>query len=196
MIIAFIDDSGPNQLLTWGCKMPFFLPFWLHLLVRIHMQRKPQKPGPFGYSKLQFLPKRPDKGLILSLWWTTFRIELYCDGKWIFFLFFFFFFFFWGAPAVYWRSQAGGQKRGGAPTARATRDLRFLCDLHPSSQQRQVLYLLSEARDWIFVLMVTSQIRFRWATMGTFKWISSTCELMYFFNIKYQIKCLSFKSNS
>ena len=40
-------------------------------------------------------------------------------------------------------------------------------DLHHSSQQRQILNPLSEARDRTSVLMDTSQICFRRAMMGT-----------------------------
>ena len=40
-------------------------------------------------------------------------------------------------------------------------------DLHHSSQQCQIFNPLSEAKDWTCKLMVTSQIRFRCATMGT-----------------------------
>ena len=43
----------------------------------------------------------------------------------------------------------------------------LVCDLHLSSQQCRILYLLSNARDWTYILMVTSQIHFCWATMGT-----------------------------
>ena len=49
----------------------------------------------------------------------------------------------------------------------ATPDLSRVCDLYHSSWQRQILNLLSEARDWTCVLMDTSQIQFHWATMGT-----------------------------
>ena len=45
-------------------------------------------------------------------------------------------------------------------TAIATPDLSHVCDLHPSSQQCQILNPLIEARDPSRVLMDTSQIRF------------------------------------
>ena len=41
--------------------------------------------------------------------------------------------------------------------ATATPDLSCLCDLHHSSQQCQILNLLSEARDQTHILMDTSQ---------------------------------------
>ena len=44
--------------------------------------------------------------------------------------------------------------------ATATLDLRCVCNLHDSSQQCQILNLLSEAKDHTCVLMDTSQIRF------------------------------------
>ena len=52
-------------------------------------------------------------------------------------------------------------------TATATRDLSPVCDLHHSSWQCQILNPLSEARDRTHNLMVSSQIRFHCATMGT-----------------------------
>ena len=41
--------------------------------------------------------------------------------------------------------------------------------LHHSSQQCQILNLLSEARDQTCIVMDASQICFHWATMGTSK---------------------------
>ena len=41
-----------------------------------------------------------------------------------------------------------------------------VCYLHHSSWQRQVLNPLSEVWDWIHVLMDTSRVHYRWATMG------------------------------
>ena len=52
------------------------------------------------------------------------------------------------------------------PTAIAMPDLSRICDLHHSSQKRQILNLLSEARDQTHNPMVPSQIHFRCATMG------------------------------
>ena len=49
----------------------------------------------------------------------------------------------------------------------AAEDLNRVCDLHHSSLQCQILNPLREARDQTCVLMDTSQIRFRYATMGT-----------------------------
>ena len=43
-------------------------------------------------------------------------------------------------------------------TATATPDPSHICNLHQSSQQCQILKLLSEARDQTYVLMDTSQI--------------------------------------
>ena len=60
-------------------------------------------------------------------------------------------------------------------TATATPDLSHVCDLHHSSQQRQILNLLSKVRDRTRSLTVTSQIDFHCTTTGTpgfliFKW--------------------------
>ena len=53
------------------------------------------------------------------------------------------------------------------PTATATSDPSQVCDLHHSSQQCWILNPLSEARNWTWVLMNASQVRFHWAMMGT-----------------------------
>ena len=52
-------------------------------------------------------------------------------------------------------------------TATATWDSSHVCDLHHSSRQCRILNPLIEARDRNRNLMVPSQIRFRFATMGT-----------------------------
>ena len=46
-------------------------------------------------------------------------------------------------------------------------DVSHVCNLHHSSQATPDLNQVSEARDWTFILMNTSQIRFCWATTGT-----------------------------
>ena len=51
--------------------------------------------------------------------------------------------------------------------ATATPDLSHICSLYHSSQQRQIVNPLSEARDQIHNLMVPSQICFCCAMMGT-----------------------------
>ena len=53
------------------------------------------------------------------------------------------------------------------PTATATQDPSHICDLHHSSQQRQKLNPLSEARDQTGNLMVPSWIHFLCARTGT-----------------------------
>ena len=52
-------------------------------------------------------------------------------------------------------------------TATATPDPSHICNLHNSSCQHRIVNPLSEARDWTCIFMDTSQICFRWATMGT-----------------------------
>ena len=52
-------------------------------------------------------------------------------------------------------------------TATATWGMSRVCDLYHSSQQRQILNPLTEARDQTHILMDTSQARYHWATMGT-----------------------------
>ena len=46
-------------------------------------------------------------------------------------------------------------------------DPSHIYNLHHSSRQRQILNLLSEARDWTCIHVDSSQIPRRWATMGT-----------------------------
>ena len=45
-------------------------------------------------------------------------------------------------------------------TAAATQDLSRVCDLHHSSQQRQIQNPLHEARDGTLILMDISQVRY------------------------------------
>ena len=63
-------------------------------------------------------------------------------------------FLFRAAPATYRCSQARGRSRAAAI---AMRDPSHICHLHHSSQQRQILHPLSEARDQTHILMDTSQ---------------------------------------
>ena len=63
---------------------------------------------------------------------------------------------------TYGGSQARGLIGAVAPayaTATAMQDPSHVCDLHHSSQQRQIMNPLSEARDQTNNLMVPSQIR-------------------------------------
>ena len=52
-------------------------------------------------------------------------------------------------------------------TATATQDPSCICSLHHSSRQHWIRNPLSEARDQTHVLMDTSQVRYRWATVRT-----------------------------
>ena len=52
-------------------------------------------------------------------------------------------------------------------TATATQELSHICDLHHSSQQRQILNPLSKARDQNHILADPGWIRYHWATTGT-----------------------------
>ena len=52
-------------------------------------------------------------------------------------------------------------------TAIATQNLSHVCELYHSSLQCQILYPLSKARDWTWILMNTRRICFCCATMGT-----------------------------
>ena len=84
-------------------------------------------------------------------------------------------FFFFGlsraAPAAYGSSQARGWIRATAaslqPQLMPMQDPNYICDLRHSSCQRRIPNSLSEARDQTRVLMDTSWVHYRWATMGT-----------------------------
>ena len=54
----------------------------------------------------------------------------------------------------------------GLAIATVTRDRSWVCKLHHSSQQHQILNLLREARDWTCNLMVTSWIHLCCTSMG------------------------------
>ena len=73
----------------------------------------------------------------------------------------FLFLSFRAAPATYIGSQARAQigaKLQADTTATATPDLSHICDLHHSSQQRQILNPLSKARDQTCNFMLPSRI--------------------------------------
>ena len=84
-------------------------------------------------------------------------------------LFYFFYFFLLGAPPVAYEVPRLGVKSElqlpGYATVIAMRDPSHVCDLHHSSQQCQILDLLSKPRDQTHNLMVSS--RFHCATTGT-----------------------------
>ena len=61
-------------------------------------------------------------------------------------------------------------------TVTATSDPRCICDLHNSSQKRQILNPLSEVRDQTRNVMVPSQIRFHCAMMGTPRNVKYYCQ--------------------
>ena len=97
--------------------------------------------------------------LFLNKWMLSFIEHFWYVEKMTFF-----FFVFRAAPAAYGGSPARG--RIGATvatytTATAMPDPSHICNLHHhSSQQRQILNLLSEAREQACILMDTSQICF------------------------------------
>ena len=105
-------------------------------------------------------------------------------GQWLSKFFSLPFAFFWGAPsAAYGGSQARGQigaAAAGHVTATATPDPSLVCDLCHSSQQRQIFSPLIRARDGTRILVDTSQVHFRWATMGTPKFFFSCSPFLYF----------------
>ena len=74
------------------------------------------------------------------------------------------------APTAYRNSQTRGRIGTAAATyttATATWDPSHICDLHHNSRQRRILNPPSEARDRTGVLVNTSRVLYRQATMGT-----------------------------
>ena len=77
------------------------------------------------------------------------------------FFYFFIFFIFRAAAIAYGSSlpdQGLNQRCSCQPRATATRDLSHICEQHHSSQQHQILNLLSKARDQICTLMDISRV--------------------------------------
>ena len=73
--------------------------------------------------------------------------------------------FFWGegAPAAYGSFQVRGligAAAAGLHHSHSNQDPSLVCDLHHSSQQRQILNALSEARDRTLILMDTSRVSY------------------------------------
>ena len=52
-------------------------------------------------------------------------------------------------------------------TVTAMQDLSYICNLHHSTQHHWIHNPLSDARDQTRILMVTSQVCYHWAAMGT-----------------------------
>ena len=93
----------------------------------------------------------------------------FCLVGWLDF-FWFFFLLFRAVPSAYGVPRWGVESElqlSAHTTATATPDLSRVFDLHHHSRQHRILNPLSEARGPTCVLMVTSQICFHCATMGT-----------------------------
>ena len=137
-----------------------FLWFWRRLavtaLIRPIVWEPPDAKGAaLKDKKKEFKAKRLsiNKDILLAFSindWDP--LSLYLD---FFFPFLFSFFGLRATPAAYGSSQARGPTEAGAAS------------LHHSTQQCQILNLISKARDRAHLLMATSQVRYRWATTGT-----------------------------
>ena len=83
----------------------------------------------------------------------------------------FFFFFFLGPHLPHMEFPRPGVKSElqllAFATATATQYLNRVCKLYHSSGQLQILKPLGEAKDWTCILVVTSQVQYWWATLGT-----------------------------
>ena len=110
------------------------------------------------------------------------RLNIY-KSNFILFVLFIYFLLFGAPPAAYGGSQAGVQSELHLPayiTATAPRDPSHICNLHHSSQQRQIFNPLSEARDRTHNLIVPSRVRFLCAVTGTPKAILNVVNLKSF----------------
>ena len=114
----------------------------------------------------------------------TFFLEDGFCAPWILSPPFIYLFIFRVTPVAYGSSQARGWITAAAAGHRHSHsNVRFffrgffpshVCNLHHSSQQRQILNPLSKARDQTCNLMVPSQIHFRCTTTGTPRFVSLT----------------------
>ena len=105
-----------------------------------------------------------------------------CVSKAFLFLFLFLFFCFLG-PHV-WHMEGRSQARGWTGAAAAClhhshSNAGSKLHLWPTPQQHQIFNLLSKARDWTLILMVTNPIRYPWTTVGILMlaklWSKSFC---------------------
>ena len=78
-------------------------------------------------------------------------------------------------------------------TATATRDSSWVCSLHRSSLQCQILNPLSKARVRTWVLMDTSQVHYHWAMMGTLQLTVNNKIHLIKFNLILRYKILFLK---
>ena len=117
------------------------------------------------------------------LWLDRFGSHDYPESFFLFFffLFLFFFFFVFLGPHLQHIEVPGLKSELQLPayiTATAMRDLSHVCDLHQSSWQCQIPYLLNEARDGTHILMDTSWSHYCWSTTGN-------PPIFFFFGLKY-----------
>ena len=70
-------------------------------------------------------------------------------------------------------------------TAYATQDPSYICDLHHSFQQQQILNPLSKAGDGTRILMDTSWVHYLWATKQTPNGVFWRAEVLDFDNVQF-----------
>ena len=116
----------------------------------------------------------------MSLFYFSFFRCLFSSDFFFPFFFFFFFCFFLGPYPWHMEAPRLGVESDlqlpACSTATATQvlsqDPGRLCNLYCRSRQHQILYPLSEARDWTHIIMDIIQLCFHWATVGTpFLWL-------------------------
>ena len=107
-----------------------------------------------------------------GLHWAPFSFLYFQPLTTLWFIYFYFIFFVFLGPHL-WHMEVPGLgveselQLLAYTTATATPDLSPICNLHHSSRQHWILNPLSEGRNRTCTLMDTSQLRFRWAMMGT-----------------------------
>ena len=89
-----------------------------------------------------------------------------------YFIFILFIFYFFSEPhprhmEVPWLGAELELQLSAYTTVTAMRDPSHICDLHHSLRQRWILNPLNEVRDWISILMDTSQVLNCWGRTGT-----------------------------
>ena len=114
---------------------------------------------------LPWKPSRSSGSLSMNCFFSLLGYRLF------FFHYYYYFFLFLGLHLWQMEVPRPGVKSElqllANATATAAPDPSLIFDLHPSSQQQQILNPLSEAKDQTRVLMDTSWVHYHWATIGT-----------------------------
>ena len=111
--------------------------------------------------------KNTDIGVSKSLYFSSKEFNLHEDDFFLRYFILFFFCLFRDASMAYGGSQARGWIVAIASGLHHSHgNTRSKLHLRPTPQQCWIFNPLSEARNWTWVLMDTSQIHFHWAAVG------------------------------